>query len=170
MEYNEYLSNLLRDLAEESGLTSEEIVDDLGVSPSTWRRWIRGKAIPNDRNMLRLAGLFNVSYNELTGMEEDDNIVHIDFEEDDVEKYIGDTEPLSEDERESIINAVGNLLGITDEAVRLLIRLKDVQEFETLISEVIENMVYTLADAADMLIEQKEKFLAPIGEMLDLLS
>ena len=65
----------IRHLRKESKITQEELAERLGLSYMTIRGWEAGKGTPNSQMLPKIAGIFNVSQDELLSDEDDPNIV-----------------------------------------------------------------------------------------------
>ena len=59
------ISANIRQLRKKAGLTQIELAEKLGVSIATLRRWEAGETSPNGTRMMELAGLLEVSPDEI---------------------------------------------------------------------------------------------------------
>ena len=60
-----YLSQNLKNLRKEMGLTQKEVARELGITYQSYQAYELGIAIPTLPNFIKLAKLFEVDYEEL---------------------------------------------------------------------------------------------------------
>ena len=65
------ISERLKELLKEKGITSYKLATDLGISKSVVHYWINGKTTPNADYIIKLALYFSVSSDFLLGLSED---------------------------------------------------------------------------------------------------
>jgi transcriptional regulator with XRE-family HTH domain len=63
----EQFANSLKKVREAIGLNQNSVAELLDISPRVYNRWERGAAIPRLDTIVKLADIFNVSLDELTG-------------------------------------------------------------------------------------------------------
>ena len=63
------ISENLKKLREEKGLTQSELAEELSVTPQSVSRWEKGLAYPDIEKLPQLSKLFEVSIDELLGNE-----------------------------------------------------------------------------------------------------
>lgn len=61
------ISDRLKKLRNEKGLTQQQVASDLGVSQPNYRRWEAGERKPKQTTLEKLADYYQVSVNYLTG-------------------------------------------------------------------------------------------------------
>lgn len=62
------LGNRLADLRKQHGYSQEELADKLGVSRQAISKWERGEASPDTDNLIELAKIYDISLDELLGL------------------------------------------------------------------------------------------------------
>ncbi len=76
------ISDRLKKLRLESGLTQQQVATELGVSQPNYRRWEAGERIPKHDTLVKLANYFQVSIDYLLENTDIRGINHfVDFEE-----------------------------------------------------------------------------------------
>lgn len=65
------ISDRLKELLKEKGITSSKLATDLGVSKSVVHYWVNGNTTPNVDYVIKLALYFSVSSDFLLGLSED---------------------------------------------------------------------------------------------------
>ena len=65
------ISNRIRALRSERGLTREALAAEMGVSPQSVSKWERGAALPDISMLPELSVFFGVSLDELFGLTDD---------------------------------------------------------------------------------------------------
>ena len=72
-----YLSENLKQLRRENGLTQETLADFLGVTFQSVSKWERGESYPDITMLPEIAGFFKVSVDELLGVNRAEDEVEI---------------------------------------------------------------------------------------------
>ena len=67
------LGNRLAELRKEHGYSQEELADKLGVSRQAISKWERGEASPDTDNLIELAKIYDISLDELLGLNKNNN-------------------------------------------------------------------------------------------------
>lgn len=67
---NNTFATRIKQLRIDNNLTQKDIADKIGITPTGISYWESGTAIPNYETLKKLADLFNVSIDYLTGNEE----------------------------------------------------------------------------------------------------
>ena len=67
------ISTKLKDLRIKAGLSQEKLAEQLIVSRQAVSKWENGEALPDMENMVALARLYNISLDELVGINTDKN-------------------------------------------------------------------------------------------------
>ncbi len=67
MEEFKKLSENLKTLRKDYGYTQKEIADKLGITYQSYQAYERGIAVPNLKNFIRLAEIYDVSMDFLIG-------------------------------------------------------------------------------------------------------
>lgn len=65
------ISDRLKELLKEKGITSSKLATDLGVSKSVVHYWVNGNTTPNVDYVIKLALYFSVSSDFLLGLSDD---------------------------------------------------------------------------------------------------
>ena len=65
------ISDRLKELLKEKGITSSKLATDLGISKSVVHYWVNGNTTPNVDYVIKLALYFSVSSDFLLGLSED---------------------------------------------------------------------------------------------------
>ncbi len=60
--------NNIKELRKQSGLSQKQLADKLGINQTSVCRWELNLALPDTKNLLRLAEIFNVSTDYLLGV------------------------------------------------------------------------------------------------------
>ena len=63
------LGNRLAELRKQHGLSQEDLADKLGVSRQAISKWERGEASPDTDNLIELAKIYNISLDDLLGLD-----------------------------------------------------------------------------------------------------
>ena len=126
------LGNRLAELRKQHGLSQEELADKLGVSRQAVSKWERGEASPDTDNLIELAKIYNISLDELLGLdapkkeekkpEKDDDGLNIHIrggvhikDEDGNEVHVDEHGVHIKDEDGSEVRLSGNEVHIVDE-------------------------------------------------------
>ena len=62
------IAEKLKNLRIEHGLSQEKLAEQLMVSRQAVSKWEKGEALPDMENMIALAKLYNISLDELVGL------------------------------------------------------------------------------------------------------
>lgn len=62
------------ELRKKRNLTQKQLADIMGIDQTAISNWERGKVLPDNANLLKLANFFNVSLDYLLGRSQTDNV------------------------------------------------------------------------------------------------
>lgn len=109
MEMEEFVKNL-KTIRTARGLNQNQVAELLSISPRVYNRWERGSAIPRLDTLVRLADIFNVTLDELSGRKEPQNRDELKVCNPKLHSLYGELDKLSHEDQQALVILLDSLV------------------------------------------------------------
>ena len=100
----------LKVIRSERGLNQNQVAALLTVSPRVYNRWERGTALPRLDTLVRLADIFHVTLDELTGRKEPDNHDELKVRNPKLHSLYHELDKLSQEDQQALVILLDSLI------------------------------------------------------------